>query len=280
MSAEHVIVCVKWSPAGSMESASGATAADDRFTGMSAADQAALELGLRTAEAAGGDVVVVTAGPPAADRILREALACGAGRAVRIDLGTDVASIDAAGAVARVLETLGDVRLIWCGDYSMDRGSGSFPAFLAAHLGLEQALGLVRIEFPPTGALPLDVVRRLDGGRRERSIVRSTAVLSVEGSVVRLRRASLSASLRAQSLPIDVVDSRLDPAPSFEASTLRPFRPRPRSIAVPRGATPLDRIRSVTETASPKGSSDPIVLDPDRAAETILERLRTWGYIQ
>ena len=39
-------------------------------------------------------------------------------------------------------------RVVLCDAYSLDRGSGSVPAFLAAHLGAAQALGLVAVEAP------------------------------------------------------------------------------------------------------------------------------------
>lgn len=270
--ASVTVVCIKWTPA---HGSRGETA-DDRFAEMSAADRAALELGLRTGEATGDDVMVVCAGPPAAEKILRESLACGAARAMRIDTPDTCTSADAASAVARVLSELGHIRIVWCGDYSSDRGSGSFPAFLAAHLDLDQCLGLIQVDFAQAG-LPIDVTRRLDGGRRERAVVHAAAVLSVEGSVARLRRASLSRTLAARSLPIEVLDSNIRPAP---ADITRPYRPRARTIDAPRGSTPLDRIRSVTEASAPKGRSDAIELDPDQAADLILERLRDWGYIQ
>ncbi|MFM8856803.1 MAG: mycofactocin-associated electron transfer flavoprotein beta subunit [Actinomycetota bacterium] len=269
----EVVVCVKWAP----PRLSNDPTADERFGEMSQADQAALEFGLRTAEAMGSEVVVVTVGPQSADKVLRDALACGAHRAIRIDAPADVSTRDAASAAARTLSSLGSISLIWCGDYSTDRGSGAFPAFLAAHLGLEQSLGLIRVDFGDDTALPLDVVRRLDGGRRERSRVISTAVLSVEGSVVRLRRASLGRTLSAQSQPIEIAPSALSAA---ESPIERPYRPRARVIPAPMGSSPLDRVRSVTESASPKISADPVQLDPRRAAELILERLREWGYTE
>ena len=268
-----VVVCVKWTPPRLTHD----PVADERFAEMSAADQAALELALRTAESTDSDVVVVTVGPEGADKILRDALACGAHRAIRIDAPANVWTRDAASAVARSLAALGPISLIWCGDYSADRGSGAFPAFLAAQMGLEQSLGLIRVDFSESGALPLDVVRRLDGGRRERSRVVSTAVLSVEGSLARLRRASLGRTLSAQSQPIEVVASALT---AVEPPIEKPYRPRARVIAAPTGATPLDRVRSVTESASPKISADPMELEPRRAAELILERLREWGYTE
>lgn len=268
-----VVVCIKWAPPQTPSDA----ASDDRFAGVSPADQAAIELALRTGEACGDEVVAISVGPAGADKILREALSCGATRAIRVDAPEESASADAAAAAARAIGTLDGVRLVWCGDYSPDRGSGSFPAFLAARLGLDQVLGLVRVEFPASGGLPLEVVRRLDGGRRERSIVHSAAVLSVEGSLARLRRASLARTLAARTLDIDVISAGIEPV---EPNPTRPFRPRARTISAPSGDSPLDRIRAVTETATPKGSSDPIALEPAEAATLILTRLREWGYTQ
>lgn len=269
----NVIVCIKWSPGRPSDDAT----ADERFSAMSPADQAALELGLRTSEATGDDLVVVTVGPTSADKILREALACGANRAIRIDAPVESRTHQTAAAAARVIGNLQTIRLVWCGDYSSDRGSGSFPAFLAAELGLEQSLGLIRVDMPTNGSFPFEIVRRLDGGRREVSRVVSTAVLSVEGSLVRLRRASLSRTLAAQSQQIEVFASGLQPV---ESPVEKPYRPRARSISSPRGTSPLDRIRSVTESSSPKGSSDSVHLEPSEAARFILDRLREWGYTQ
>lgn len=273
-----VVVCIKWSAPTSPDD----SAPDERFAGMSLADRAALELALRTGESTGDDVVALTVGPTGADKILREALASGATRAVRVDSPDDAPTMTCAAAAAQVCASLRDIRIIWCGDYSPDRGSGSFPAFLAAHLDLEQCLGLVRVEFPATGVFPLEVVRRLDGGRRERAIVGSTALLSVEGSLATLRRASLSRTLSSQSMPIDVIASDLvsHDLTVGEVPVLRPFSPRARTIPAPVGASPLDRIRAVTEASGPKGTSDPVVLEPGRAAESIIGHLREWGYVE
>lgn len=268
-----VVACIKWAP----PHGSGSPEADERFTGMSLADGAALELALRTGDMTGDDVVVVTIGPQGAERIAREALACGAARAIRVDAPVEADTVDCASAAADVLRSLGSVRLVWCGDYSTDRGSGSFPAFLAAHMDLEQALGLIRVDFPSTGVFPVHVVRRLDGGRRERATVHATAVLSVEGSLASLRRASLSRTLATRAVPVEVVTSNVTVP---EGPVTRPYRPRARTIPAPSGASPLDRIRAVTEAAAPAGSGEPIELDPVSAAELILERLHTWGYLQ
>lgn len=244
---------------------------DDRFSGVSPADQAALEWALRSADAWGEEVHVVAAGPAAADRVLRDALAAGAVRATRIDIDTAAPSDVIAAEIATIIE---GSRIVWCGDCSIDRGSGSVPAFLAAHLGAAQALGLVHVEL--TGAEEIEALRRLDGGRRERVRATAPAVLSVEGAVARLRRASLASALAARSAAIEVVNS-LPLTPTYRPT--RPFRPRARVLPGPAGDSALDRIRALTDAGMTASHGEIVALAPPDAADRIIEALRDWGYL-
>jgi electron transfer flavoprotein beta subunit len=254
---------------------------DDRYGGVSPADEAALEWALRQGEALGDDVVVVSVGERAAETALRDAVARGANRALRIDLDSGADSAVVAAAVARVL---GDERVsfVWCGDYSMDRGTGSVPAFVAGALGARQALGLVDVSFGDDGEVIAQ--RRLDGGRRERLRVLAPAVLSVEGGTALLRRAPLRATLAAQSAAVAVlsgVGGLGGPGSLVHGSAVhgqpRPYRPRPRVLAEPAGVTALDRVRSLLgPTSVGVGRADPVVLDPAAAAQRILESIAAW----
>lgn len=258
-------VCLKW--------VTPTPGDDDRFAGISPADAAALEWALCVGEARGEDVVVAALGPAAADSALREALAVGADRAVRIDAPTGTDSLHTAVALASVLA---DCRLVWCGDYSLDRGSGSVPGFLAAELSSVQALGLVEVALRDGG---LEVVRRLDGGRRERLSLDDTdgpAVLSVEGSTARVRRASLRASLAARTATIETVPgaSHAEIVPP----ALRPYRPRARVLPPPSGDAALDRLRVLTDAGAAGASrGETVELDPAAAAERIIAALVEWG---
>ena len=260
-----VAVCLKWvTPVG---------ASDDRFAGVSAADQAALESALVWAERQHTEVVVVTVGPSGAERALRDAVACGASRAIRIDADCDAPSADVARVVA---PHVADVDLVWCGDYSLDRGSGSFPAHLADVLGVEQALGLVDVEFEDASTTArLRAVRRLDGGRREILSVAPRAVVSVEGSVARLRRAPLRALLAADQVEIERHVAQLH----GDELVLVPYRPRARVLHAPDGASALDRVRVLTDAGSTTTRAETIELEPDAAADRIVGALREWGYL-
>jgi electron transfer flavoprotein beta subunit len=257
-----IVVGWKWAP----------VVDDGRAPGTSAADRAALEIALRLAAPSGDDVVVVSVGPPSSERGLREALAAGATRAVRVDAPTGLAGSAVAAAIAGLAA---GARWVLCGDVSADRGTGSVPAFLAAELGVAQALGLVAVDVEDGGRVR--AVRRLDGGRREVLSVDAPAVLSVEGAVARLRRATLPAELAARRAGIELITGPARPVET--AATVRPYRPRPRERPAPEGEA-LDRVRRLTATAStPAAHAESVELDPPAAADRILAALSEWGYL-
>jgi len=135
---------------------------DGRAAGFSLADAAALEWALRLGESWQLPVTAITAGPPEAQAVLRDAAAFGPRRLVFVTADHDAPSE----AVASVLAPLlAGAAVVCCGDYSADRGSGSVPAFLAHHLEAAQALGLTGLTPGEMGCLAAR--RRLDGGRRE-----------------------------------------------------------------------------------------------------------------
>jgi electron transfer flavoprotein beta subunit len=246
---------------------------DERWAGVSAADEAALEIALTIADtlADGTTVTVIGLGPADADDVLRRALAVGATAVRRLDASPELDSRTVALAIAALVA---DADLVVCGDYSIDRGTGSVPAFIAAELGVAQALGLVEIDTATAADPPLRALRRLDGGRRELLDVPIPAVVSVEGSVARLRRAPLTASLSARSTPIDVVAGPHGRAPETE---IHPYRPRPRTLPAPSGDT-LSRVRSILDVGGDDSHAETVTLDPPAAALRIIEQLRDWGY--
>lgn len=267
-------VCWKWVGANG----------DARWGGVSAADRAALEIALRLGEQLGLGVTVVSAGPAVVDDGLREALATGADRAVRLPVDPALPSATVAAALATVLT---GADWIVCGDQSADRGSGSVPAFLAAELAAAQALGLIAVDSAGAtteagGPTPVRAVRRLDGGRREVLEITAPAVMSVEGSVASLRRASLPAELAAARATIDVTAAPIGATSTTSViapDQIRPFRPRARPMAAPDGDTALDRIRAITDAGTTVSHGETVTLDPPEAAARIVAALREWGYL-
>jgi len=269
----------------------GAVRVEPNSSGMSAADQAALEWALRIADSSGGTVLAVAAGPPESEQVLRDAAAAGASRLVRVDVLPNTTSAVTASALAGVL---GDAAVVLCGDASLDRGTGAVPAFLAGELGAEQALGLVAVHMPEdtrATSLSLRVERRLDRGRREHLVVSAPCVLSVEAHTARLRRAPFDAVLSARGAAVEVAlvrGSSARPRGAKEAATVRggslpvrtgPYSPRARVVPAPAGSlSARERIVALTRSdAGGRGSPLTLRLPAGQAALVLLETLDAWG---
>jgi electron transfer flavoprotein beta subunit len=263
-----IAACLKWTAPLGDES-------DDRFAGVSPADLAALEVALRLGEALGVLVMAVACGPTGAERALRDALACGAASAIRIDTPADADSRDVAFELAQA--TAG-ATIVVCGDYSLDRGSGSVPAFIAHHRRAAQALGLVQLELDRCHAGAVHALRRLDGGRREVLTVPTPCILSVEGSVATLRRAGLKQSLASRTAAVEL---RVSPPTHHHTApaTVTPYRPRARVLLSPQGDDALTRLRAITDLGAAPARGETVELEPRAAAERIAAALREWGYL-
>lgn len=264
-----VAACLKWT------ARPGEPRTDERFAGVSEADRSALEVALQLGERLGIGVVAVAVGPAGADVALRDAIGCGATRAVRVDAPEAMTSAEVARQLSR---HLGDATVVVCGDHSTDRGSGSVPAFLAHRLGVAQALGLVSVDLEGIASGTLGAVRRLDGGRREVLSVPLPAVLSVEGGVLALRRAGLRAALAARGAAIET--AKVAPYATHAATpVVTPFRPRARVLPAPAGSDPLARLRQLTDAGAVTQRGETVELEPAAAAARIVEALRSWGYL-
>jgi electron transfer flavoprotein beta subunit len=281
---------------------------DARGAGPGAAEWAALELALRIAEVWDARVLAVCAGPPDADRTLRDAAAVGAevlrvvlpgvqsgggahGELEPLEVYLDELAADGravAAALVTAVRQIGEPDLVLCGSHSVDRGTGSVPAFLAAELGAAQALGLVRLEPDagsdgggpgggPGGGLVGE--RRLDLGRRERLRIPRPAVVSVEAAGLRLRRAGMRAALAATRLEVPVVRPEAPPSPLYRC-TAQPFRPRTRVVPAPSGDSSRERLLALTGALVER--TPPTLLRPSsasEAADALIAYLRRNGYL-
>jgi hypothetical protein len=63
-------------------------------------------------------------------------------------------------------------------------------------------------------------------------------------------------------------------------SVVRPYRPRARELPAPSGATPLERLRALTDAgAAAAARGEQVTLDPAAAAARIVQALRDWGHL-
>jgi electron transfer flavoprotein beta subunit len=272
----------------------GAVRPDRVPAGASAAGLAALEIALRLRDVWRARVIAATVGPVDAEPMLRDALARGADHAIRVEMphghGTSwgqgaraPGTPSALDSAARLLASaLADCPVVLCGGTSDEHshgGTGAVPAFMAAHGGRAQALGLIGVEpGPEPGTVRAE--RRLDGGWRERLLVRAPMVLSVEGGIARPRRAALASVLASRSAAVAV----LSPVPEGDALdegslAVLPYRPRARILSAPDGESPLERVLSLLGAQTHRGPAERVEAEPHVAAKRILDQLRQWGYL-
>jgi electron transfer flavoprotein beta subunit len=102
-------------------------------------------------------------------------------------------------------------------------------------------------------------------------------VLSVEGTVARVRRASLPAELWAGTAEIRVIAAV--PAEPEAVVRVAPYRPRARVLPPPYGATPRDRVLQLLGVAEEREPPRRVDAEPPAAATEIIEQLRRWGYL-
>ncbi len=279
----RVAVCMKWvDTRPEIDPLSGEAAVDHRWFAASRADQAALESALKVGDTGESEkpfeLTVVCAGPPESEPMLRDALAAGATRVVRVDIDPALDSADVAAAVSPLLA---DVDFVFCGNWSIDRGTGSFPAFLAHELGVAQALGCTDVglvaegsESAESAGVTLEGERRLDGGRRERVRLAGRGVVSVEGGTD-LRRAGLRAILSSTDQPIHVFEGV--GSAKHRVVVSGPFRPRSRNLPVPDDPEPRIRLMTIAGALVERETSQAVHLDPSAAADHLLDRLSEWG---
>lgn len=127
-------------------------------------DKRAITKAVELRNAHGGEVVVVTMGPPQAKDALVEALAMGADRAVHL-LGREFAGADTL-ATARTLalacQKIGS-DLVLCGKYSTDAETAQVPPMLAEFLDRPQLTGVTKLELSEDSQR-VTATRELDDG--------------------------------------------------------------------------------------------------------------------
>jgi electron transfer flavoprotein alpha subunit len=127
-------------------------------------DRRALAEAIRLREVCGGEVIVLTMGPPQAREALIECLGAGADRAIhlvdRAFAGSD--TLATARALARALR--GErCDIVFCGKYSVDAETGQVGPELAEMLDLPQVTGATRLELSEDRKT-LTVERETDDG--------------------------------------------------------------------------------------------------------------------
>jgi len=198
-------------------------AVDERYLtyDMNEWDEYAVEAAVRIAEAGEGvEVVTVTVGPERVEETIRQALAKGADRAVRVwddDLAArDLLDARAKAALVEAVAREVDPDLVLAGVQSGDAGFAATGVTLAERLGYEWAAVVNQLELDreasdrasgetaSSGAGVARVHRELEGGVEELTEVELPAVLTIQTGINEPRYASLRGIRQAQNKPLDV----------------------------------------------------------------------------
>ena len=111
-------------------------------------DTYALEEAVRLKERFGGEVIVLTMGPPQAENALREAVSLGADDAIllsdRAFAGSD--TLATSYTLSRAVEKIGDVDLIICGKQATDGDTAQVGPGIAQHLGIPCVTWVRKVE--------------------------------------------------------------------------------------------------------------------------------------
>ena len=232
-----IIVCVKQVPDAKdvrLDPVTNTLAREGVQSIMNPYDQHALEEAVRLKEAHGGEVTVITMGPPQAEGMLREAISCGADNAVLV---TDRAFAGAdtwatAYTLEKAIRKVGDFDLILCGKQAIDGDTAQVGPGLATRLDIPFMTCIQKIRESSNSKLVVE--RMMDDGFDVLS-VDCPALLTVVKDINEPRVPSLKGKLKAkkaemQHLTADAIEA--DPScvglPGSPTKVVKVFPPEGR----------------------------------------------------
>jgi electron transfer flavoprotein beta subunit len=244
----RILVCVKRVPltGGKMVLTADEQALETRHLGftISPHEECGVEEAVRIVEKEGGEVVVLTLGPPEAEEQLRDCMAIGADRGILLDAGGE--EWDAQATAGAIVEHAGDFDLVVFGNESADAGGYQVGIRVAHALGRQVVTGLKGLAVEG-GELRCE--QEVAGGRDVYRVA-LPAVVSVLEGINLPRYPSVPAKLRARQKPIE---------------TVTPERPAPR----------LERLRLAVPPG--QGKQAEILGEGAEAAPAVVEVMRELG---
>lgn len=165
-------------------------------------DEYAVEEALRLKEKnAGSEVVIISAGPARATDAIRQALAMGADRGVRID--TDGVSMDLYGTAVVLSKIIGEENfdIVFAGKQAVDDDCAATVQFVAEMTGLPHASPVEAFVMGADGKTAT-VQRPVAGGMKEMIEIGLPCILGCEKGLNTPRYASLPGIMKAKTKPV------------------------------------------------------------------------------
>ncbi len=200
----NILVCVKQVPDAKdvrLDPVTNTLAREGVESIMNPYDRHALEEAVAIRERQGGKVTVITMGPPQAEAVLREAIACGADEGVLVSdrafAGADTWATSY--TLAQAVRSLGSFELILCGKQAIDGDTAQVGPGLACRLRLPYAACVQKTRRVTAEAI--EVERMMDDGF---DVVRLPlpALMTVVKDINEPRVASLKGKMKAKKAEI------------------------------------------------------------------------------
>ncbi len=172
-------------------------------------DEFAVEEALLTKEKYGGEVHVISMGPPQAIEILKNALAVGADKVYLVSdrafAGAD--TLATAYTLSKTIEMIGGVDLVICGKQAIDGDTAQVGPGIATRLGIPQLTYVSKVKEIDFAGKKIVVERMLENGRE---IVQSTlpALITVVKDINEPRLPSLLGIKKAAKAQIPTLTAK------------------------------------------------------------------------
>ena len=255
-----IIVCIKQVPDAKdvrLDPETNTLAREGVESIMNPYDQHALEAGVSLKEAVGGEVTVISMGPPQAEEVLRQAISCGA------DKGVLVSDRSFAGAdtwatsytLAKAIMTLGDFDLIICGKQAIDGDTAQVGPGLARRLSIPYATCIQKIREAGDSAIVME--RMMDDGY---DVLKSglPLLITVVKDINQPRVPSLKGKMKAKKVEVQVLsaeDIGADPAciglPGSPTQVVKVFPPEPRGERAILSGTVDEQVEQLIDRLKP-----------------------------
>jgi electron transfer flavoprotein beta subunit len=233
------------------------------------------------------EITIISIGPERVEHYLRDGLALGADRAVRIweEDPAELSPYQKARLLSQAVSQFG-ADLVLTGARSLDTGNGQVGPLIATWLNLPCVAEVVGLE--PTGETKsITLTRDIGRGAREKIQCPLPAVITVKGEG-KLPYASLDKLLESQysevtllspaDLGISTVELRNDPT---RVIGLAYPRPRPKKVSTPESSLPaFDRILKLLEGGISKRKGKMLEGSSEELADRLFELLIEEGVIK
>jgi electron transfer flavoprotein beta subunit len=244
-------------------------------------DIAALELALGVKDSRQKvEIILLSLGSVVAESDLRRCFAMGADELYQID---NNATMDGWTKSLLLAEGVKELKadLIFCGEKSMDSGSGQIGPFIAAHLGLPFISRVIDITVSETG-LPIRAERNCGRGKREIVECGLPAIFSAVLGPKVPRYPSLENKRRFRQEPIRKLSpSQQTITPKVTSTRIFSARPRPKKVVPPDSTLPAyQRIEQLLHGSSVEKKGEIVKGTPEQQVERILSFLQEKDFLK